>query len=515
MDVTRSRSGISANLLIGVLSTAWSAIIGIIAIRWYVQLLGIESYGLIGFYATMQAAISILDLGLGATVNREVARGVALDDLSRVNRMIHSLQAIYGGVALLIGATVFVAAPFIAHRWLGASAIDSHVVEWSIRLMGVIAAVRWPIGLFQGALVGLQRSRVSYQITATMTTISNVGAIVLLYAVSPTLWTYFGWQVACSLVNLLWMRHSAWRELGTRSAQRIDADLLRALLIQSVMISGVAVSGLLLSQLDKLVVSGFAPLADFGRYSLAGMIASALVILLIPTFNVIYPRMSGLAAAGKTDELVAFYRLGTRVLMCGLIPVSASAVFYAYDLLFVWTGNASLAAATAPIVRLLIVGSTLNGIMHFPYTVQLATAHERLALYINLLLIAVMVPATLMLASRYGIVGGAIGWIAQQSLYFVVGVTITHRFILKGLAFRWLFVDLVPPVLGGIAVVAGGRYLAALMTDAPVVRLLVASVAAIVAVLAITLVRTDTRTLYNHLRRSAFGRNGAGANATA
>lgn len=495
MAGTTARSGISANLVIGVFSTAWSAIIAIVSIRWFVKLLGIEGYGLVAFFATMLAAISILDLGLGATVNREVARGAALGDLSRVRRLVDSLQWLYGAMALLIGGVVFVSAPLIAKHWLGASTLDHGVVEWSIRLMGIVAAIRWPTSLFQGTLVGLQRARASYKITAVMATVSNVGAIALLYSVSPTLWTYFAWQVVSAVIHLLWMRRSALGELGSRVVGKFDPGLMRTLLLQSVTISGVAVTGLLLSQLDKLVVSGSASLADFGRYSLGALVASALVIILIPTFNVIYPRMSALVAAGKMTELADFYRLGTQFLLCALVPVSASAFFYAADLLYVWTGDRALADSTADIVRLLIVGSTINGVMHFPYTLQLATGNERIALLINVVLLIVMLPAMVVLSSRYGIKGGAIGWVVQQSLYFVVGVTVSHGYILKWMGRRWLFEDLGPPVVAGVLAVGAGHALTTALTGIPVARIALAALFALTSIAMLVFARPSTRAI--------------------
>lgn len=504
MYKAQPKSGISANLLIGVMTTAWSAIISIVAIRWYIQLLGIESYGLIGFFATLQAAIGLLDLGLGATINREVARGVALRDLDRVNRLVHSMQLIYGGMALLIGVATFGAAPVIARQWLGTSTLDHEIVEWSVRLMGVVVAVRWPMGLFQGTLIGLQHARAAYLINALMATAANVGAIGLLYLLSRSLWTYFGWQVACALIGLAWMRRAAWRELGASVVRRFDPALLRTLILQSVVVSSMVMSGLLLMQVDKLIVSGSVSLADFGRYSIASTMASVLAIVLIPTFNVIYPRMSGLVAADDTAELNRFYRLGSRLLLCGLIPIALSAVFYAEDLLQVWTGDAHLALTTAPIVRLLVVGAALNGVMNFPYAMQMATSNERLALYTHLMLIVLTVPVTFLLAQAYGMQGGAIGWLLQQTAYFCIGVTITDRFILRGQAMRWLFSDLLPPVGVGTAAIAAGHQLAMLATDNPLLRLLVAGGLGITTAALLLSIRADTR---NAVGQIVPGRN--------
>ncbi len=40
----------------------------------YIKLLGIEAYGLIGFFLTLVAILSLLDLGLGTTLNRRLAQ---------------------------------------------------------------------------------------------------------------------------------------------------------------------------------------------------------------------------------------------------------------------------------------------------------------------------------------------------------------------------------------------------------------------------------------------------------
>lgn len=52
-------------------------LMGLVFVPLYIKFLGMEAYGLIGFFATLQALFSILDLGLGATLNRELARASA------------------------------------------------------------------------------------------------------------------------------------------------------------------------------------------------------------------------------------------------------------------------------------------------------------------------------------------------------------------------------------------------------------------------------------------------------
>ena len=506
MSGRSSRVGVSSSLLQGVFAIAWAAIVAIATVPWFIRLLGIEKYGLLGFLATLQAAISLLDLGLGATINREVARSAALDDLDHARRLLRSLEVVYVAVAAIIAIALVSAAPLIANSWLGPSTLDRNEIHQALRLMGVVVALRWPISLYMGTLVGLHRAQISYRITATMTTIGNVGAILLLLYVDRTLWAYFIWQAASSLLYVLWARQSAWRELGSSISARLDWGLLKGVLIQSAMMSGVAMSGLILTQLDKFVVSSSTALGDFGRYVLASVLPMGLSVLIIPTFNVIYPRLSALVAAGDLSEQIKYYRLGTRLFLSCLAPIALSAFFYSYDLLALWTGNSALAAAAAPIAGLLCLGAALNGIMHFPYALQLATGQTKLPFLINCVLLVIMLPLTIVLVRHYGALGGAIAWFSLNALYVVIGVNVTHIYLLPGLQKQWVLRDVAPALIIATMFVFAGHYLASMIGPNHFVRLVVATACSVAATATVLFTYRDTRAMVIDAWRVACAR---------
>ena len=61
------------NLLAGLANSVWSALVSLAVVPFYLKYLGIEAYGLIGFFVTTQAILSLLDMGMAPTINREVA----------------------------------------------------------------------------------------------------------------------------------------------------------------------------------------------------------------------------------------------------------------------------------------------------------------------------------------------------------------------------------------------------------------------------------------------------------
>jgi O-antigen/teichoic acid export membrane protein len=448
---------LSHNLLAGLANSIWLALIGLAVVPLYLKYLGIEAYGLIGFFATMQAVLQLLDMGLAPTINREVARCSASGNLKEAGKLLHSLAIVYWTMAAIIAIVVIALAPFIAQYWIQSKTITPETISHAVMLMGLIVASRWPIGLYQGALMGAQRLVVSSSVSITMSTIGSLGAVAILAFVSPTIEAFFIWQAGVGLVYAIIMRWAAWWVIGRSKNIQFDISTLKRIWRFSAGMSGVAVSGIILMQLDKVLLSRILSLEDFGRYALAGVVASGLYVLLTPTFNVIYPRLSALVVTANTEKLIDLYRTGTRLFLAVLFPIATFAAVFAEELLILWTGNPIIAKNSAPIVSLFLIGTALNGAMHFPYALQLAYGMTRLPLIINAILIMIMTPTTIMLALRFGAVGGAAAWALLNSIYLLIGTLLTHRYLLKGMGLKWLLSDVgVPLCLSLLIVGAAG-----------------------------------------------------------
>ena len=94
---------------------------GLAFVPIYIKFLGIEAYGLIGFFAMLQGAFQILDLGLSQTMNREMARYAALPEKAGESRdFVRTLEIGYWAIGVVIGIGVVIAAPFIAGHWIQA-----------------------------------------------------------------------------------------------------------------------------------------------------------------------------------------------------------------------------------------------------------------------------------------------------------------------------------------------------------------------------------------------------------
>lgn len=449
---------LSRNLLAGLANSIWSALTGLAVVPFYLKYLGIESYGLVGFFVTMQAVMSLLDMGIAPTINREVARCSATGNLQEAGKLLHSLAVVYWSMAGAIALFVFALAPLIADYWLQSKQLSPQTISHAVMLMGLVIACRWPIGLYQGALIGAQRLTVSSSISIAMVTVGNLGAVAVLAFVSPTIEAFFIWQACVGLVYAAAMRLGAWWVIGRIRGNRFDVNALKRIWRFTAGMSAITLMGLIFSQMDKVLLSKILCLEDYAHYMLASLVVAGLYVLVTPMYNIIYPQFSALVASGDIERLGVLYKLYTRSLSIVLFPAAMIIAVFSKDLIFVWTGNADIAKAVAPLVSLLAIGSALNGIMYIPHALQLAFGMTKLPLMINGILMIIFFPLIIYLALKFGSLGGAIAWLLLHTFYVFLGTWLTHRHLLKGFAVKWLLNDLGVPIAISLLVGIVAKY---------------------------------------------------------
>lgn len=442
---------VGRNLLAGLANSSWSALVGFAAVPFYLKYLGMEAYGLIGFFMTAQVMFQLLDMGMAPTMNREVARCAASGNLKDAGKLLHTLAVIYWCVAVVIGVLVILLAPVIATYWLKSNQLPKETLLHALMLMGLVVASRWPIGLYQSAIIGAQRMTVSSAVNMSMVTLGSGGAVLILAFVSPTIEAFFAWQACVGLFYALTLRKVTWWVVGRSEANRFDPGELKRIWRFTAGMSAIGLAGLVFSQLDKVILSKILTLEDFGHYMLAAVVVSGLYILITPVFNLTFPRFSALVAQADFDGLNRQYRMGTRLLASILFPAAMLLAVFAKDIVYLWTGNLEIATSIAPVIALLASGSALHGVMHFPYALQLASGATRLSLTIYLVLIVVMLPLFAFLPVAFGTVGGGAAWLAVQIFYMLFGTWYMHRHLLPGEGMRWLGREVGLPLVLSVA----------------------------------------------------------------
>jgi O-antigen/teichoic acid export membrane protein len=456
MSITSPKpSRVEINVASNLIGTALTVLIGLALVPIYVRLLGIESYGLVGFYATVLAALQVLDLGLSPTINRELARLSAIPGYAeRARDLVRSLEVPYWLLGLLIGAVIAFLASLISSRWLQASALPEETVRSAVVLMAGLFVLQWPVSLYQGGLLGLQRQPLLNVVGVGFALVRGLGAVLVLSCVWSSILAFFAWQLIATAAQVMTLAVVLWRSLPASPVRpRLRWGELKRIWRFAAGLSLIGTTGIILTQADKLVMSRLLDLDMFGYYALASVAGGSLAYVVGPVFNAVFPRFSSLVARGEGEALKALYHRATQFLAVILLPAASVLVIMPLDIMRVWTGNANAAASTHMIVALLAAGSALNGLMALPYALQLAHGWTSLGVWLNLALVAVMVPLIAWMGLHFGGPGAAAVWIMTNALYMVVGLPLTHRRLMPGEAWRWLTVDIGVPLLASVAVV--------------------------------------------------------------
>jgi O-antigen/teichoic acid export membrane protein len=483
---------VKRNLIANYLASGWSSLVGLALLPAYIHYLGMESYGLIGFFLTLQAWLALLDMGLGPTLNREMARFSAGSRTPQsIRNLLKSVQVIYGCIALGLGLAVAALSSRIATEWLNLQALSPQTASYAIALMGVVIALQWQGSLYRSALLGLQDQVWLNGVSIAIVTLRGVGTLAVLAWLSPTIVAFFFLQCGTSLAETGVLALRVHRRLpAAPHPGRFSPTALREISRFAAGLAGIAVLATLLTQVDKLLLAKLLPLDQFGHFSLAVAVAGVLSVAVGPIHNVAYPRLSELVAAGDAGAVSSEYHRFAQLMSTALLPPMLMLAAFSREIVELWTQDPAVARAVAPIVSVWAVGTALNGVMHVPYAAQLAHGWSRLMVVVNLVAVAVLVPATLLLVPTYGAAAAAWIWVATNAGYLTVAVALMHRRILRGEKWSWYVQDLLRPLAPGVlcilAITAAHRHLPGLSRPEVLAFLLLATALVFVTVLAAT-----------------------------
>ncbi len=452
-------SKLKKNIIATFTGKAWNSLMLLIFIPVYIKFMGIESWGLVGVYSTLLTMFGLLDLGLGSTFNREMARLSTLNNSQQeIRNLSRSLEILYWIIALCIGIVIILIAPFLANYWLKVKQLDLKTVQMVLIIIGIVVAFEMPKIFYSNGLMGLQKHVLLNVIIIFISTLRGVGAVLVLWLVSPTIQTYFLWQVGVCVLNNILMAFALWKTLPkSEKKARFEFKLVKGIWKFAAGMTGITILGVILSQLDKIILSKILPLEIFGYYTLASMIALSLNAVFLPIFHGIYPRLTELVSLKDHDKLKQLYHEGSQFMAVIILPVTLVIAVFSHEILLLWTKSPITADNAYQLVRILICAYALNGLMHLPYALQLANGWTSLGLKINLFLIIIYVPTILFFTKQFGAIGAGLAWICINLTYMLLGVPLTHRRYLKGETLKW-FKDLIFTLLSVLIALSFGRF---------------------------------------------------------
>jgi O-antigen/teichoic acid export membrane protein len=459
---SQNRISLRQNIISNFAGQGWAFLVGMIAVPFYISFLGVEGYGLVGFYGALRAVFnSFLDFGLSVTIKREIARYTASPNkLSQTRDLVRTMEIPYWFIGLLLGFIVYLGAPIISTYWLRSDAIPASTIENVIVIMAIITFVQWPLTFYQGGLIGLQKIVLLNGVNVIIATLRGVGGILAVWLFSSPIIAFFWWQVILSIFQLGVTAYLMWHNLPPSAhAPRFQTKIIKEIWRFALGMSGTSFFSFFLTQADKIILSKILTLEHFGYYSIAVTLNDQLQMVNAQIVQPIFPRFAAVISLDDKEALRDLYHKASQLVAVIILPIAGTAAFFSRELIYLWTQDMQLASIVAPIATFLFAGTALLNVIDIPVVVSIAYGWVKFTFYRSLVLSILFVPLLVVLSLKYAGIGAALAWALLNLAQLIILPTIVHHKILIGEKVQWYFFDVGIPLMVSLTILSVARWL--------------------------------------------------------
>lgn len=253
----------------------------------YISRLGISSYGIIGFYFSIESILVLADFGIGLTSNKLLAQKFKSAPKETIE-VIRSVELFYLAISMLIGIFVYFSSNWIAHKWL---IIDENLNPTHvIKLMAVLLAISWPKSLYENFLIGLRKNTSKNIISILFLLLRSIVMLLSFNFISSTIEIYFYVMIITLFLEILVLRSIVFYSFKKVISKTNFSGLIPFLKTAS----GVGIFSLLsllLFQTDKIFISKYLNISELGVYSVTSIIPLSMLSLVYPIVSASFPRL--------------------------------------------------------------------------------------------------------------------------------------------------------------------------------------------------------------------------------
>lgn len=406
------RKNIAANYL----GAAVSAIAPILALPWYISILGAKYWGLVSFVVVLQGLLGLVNAGLSQALIREISSLILDKEIGqhKIAAILYGFERIYWGFSFCTGILVALFSSSIVTHWLKLGDIPIETGQLVIYAAAVIFAVQFPVSIYRSVLFG-GGHQVKQNIVISMATLlRHVGCVIAL-SVHGSIVTYLAWSIFASLLETLVTAKLSWGSLKVKRADlKWDALEMRKVFLLTIGLSLSVMLAVLTLQIDKIVLSWSLPVEQLGYYAIASTVSIGLLQTFVPIFNAVLPKV--VQMQGQERELKS---LNLKLLGIMVVIVSTGGLCFAFAgeaLLILWLKDARVVDIVFPLLALLLVGTGLNAIYDVGYINWIAAGKTRKVLTVNAVSLILSILFLPTLVAKYGLFGAAFGWLIINSV---------------------------------------------------------------------------------------------------
>lgn len=421
------------------LGKGWSMFSIYIFIPLYINLLGVQLYGIIGFYAILQGILIFADAGLTATLKREMSKGGGeLKDRTYKYRILRSIETVYVVIMFLLVIGLVLLSDYLASDWLNIENLDEGMASDSIKIMAIALGLNFISSLYQGALLGLEK-QVASNIFRFSWSVMKSGVVILpLIFIEKSLYVFFIWQVAINIIYVLLLRYYVSKTLRQKSVISWEANkhlgYLRNVQKYATGMFVIAVIASINNQLDKLVLSNLLSVSDLAIYTVAYTLSMMPIVFSGPIAIAIFPRLTKFYEDSNEEKLNVVFNNAFMLVAVVTTTIGITLSLNSELFLNIWTQDTGLSYKAMVPASLLLLGQMLLSYQVIPFNLLLAAGNTKVNIKMGLFGFLLLIPTMILMGKYYGMIGAASAWLVYNLvitpifLYIVIKTLTTFSF---------------------------------------------------------------------------------------
>lgn len=454
-------SSLRRNIFANYASQVYAALVGIVMVPLYLKYMGMEAYGLVGFFAVVQAWMQLLDFGLSQTLGREAAKfNAGVTTVESLNMFLRLLEIVFGILGVAIIVLGWALGSWVADSWLKLDTLDPADVAGCVGVVGFVLSLRLVSGVYRGGLLGLEHQVSANAIAIAVATLRSVVVVPILIWVSNSILAFFLFQLVIAVVEVVLLRTTLRRLLPGSPVRMFQWEVLKEPIRFGKGLAFLTWMWIAISQVDKLILSHMLPMQEYGGFILATTIALGTILVVSPLQQAVLPRLIVLAEQKEHGKLIQLYRKTTILLVALLAGFGGVMVAFPAQVLYTWTGDVKAALQAAEVLGWYAAGTCFMGTVVMSYLLQHAHGDLKLHMKGNLVCLFILIPAVIFSTLYYGAVGAAIAWAATNLFFLLCWTPIVHGKFLPEIRMTWLFRDVFPALAIASALVLLSRQIA-------------------------------------------------------
>ena len=398
------------------------ALVGFLMMPFLVHRLGDGNYGVWVLILNFTGYLSLLDLGVSASVVKYVAEFKAKEDMDGLSEVCSTAFFVY----LASGALAFLLSVVIAYNFIHLFKIPNESLSTArnvTMIVGLHIGLTLPVSFFTGFLRGSQR----YDLVAfinlgilPLRTLLIVGFILYGYGLLALAIIHLGCTLLAGLIKAVYIfKNNPTLRLKMNMVSKAK---LRMVGNYSVLVFLYYVATRIIFATSPVIIGFSLTAAAVTLYAIPQRLVEDMRVVIMAT-GVLQPLVSHLDAKGREEEVRNIVMKGTKYSLMIVLPIGFAYILVGDVFISLWMGP-KYAIACYSVLVVLTVGAMAH-ISQFTATQALqGIAKHRATAYVAILEGVANIGLSLVLVRKYGILGVALGTMIPMLLSNLVIIPI-------------------------------------------------------------------------------------------